>query len=52
MSKKSETHETVLVRFVKDFDGHKTGDEVEILVSELVYFEEWAAVEVLEGKKK
>lgn len=49
MAKKTEESKdepkTVKVKFVKDFEGHKAGEVIEVSLSNLVYFQEWDAIE-------
>lgn len=36
------------VKFIRDFEGHKAGDVVEMTSSQLYYFQEWDCIEILE----
>jgi len=36
------------VKFIRDFEGHKAGEVVEMDAGQVYVFQEWAAIEVLE----
>jgi hypothetical protein len=42
---KDEKAETFKVKFIKDFEGHKAGEVLEVSLSNLVHFQEWDAIE-------